>query len=378
MEERDVRAVVLPDDVEPQAQPGKKSGWDYKYRSGWAKGVAFADAKLLVCGGNGAKNFVTRFSVGSPTPELHRILQSDWPLNDELYDVAPAIDGGMYTVGYCASNTPQPAAWATRIDSRGNILWSKALAANKSNYNMFDRCHPLPDGGLLASGWYRTEDTFGPMFGFVVRFRSDGVVAWRVDLPRVSNVADIAVVGDQSLILWNSAGYNATLERRDSAGKVVWRSSLTLDGHQIGGRPLTVDVAGNVYVSYDALKSSDPISMGKLRKFNPNGAELWLRSIPQLGPDGAGNHGTISNLAFCPEGRIVGVGAGYRPGPERFSFLVEWNLEGERTSIQELPMGGLSRIDAGSEGRVAAVGASTERGVSAWVHMTSLSVIQEG
>src|SRR5207249_3372353 len=90
---------------------------------------------------------------------------------------AETRDGGYILGGHAVSSNFVTGidAWLLKLDSRGNVEWSKTYGGPKND--IFTMVEQTQDGGYVAAG---NTESIGPQAsnGWVVKLSSAGVVQW--------------------------------------------------------------------------------------------------------------------------------------------------------------------------------------------------------
>jgi hypothetical protein len=195
---------------------------------------------------------------------------------DELFDAAPALDGGAFMVG--AADSPADDAigmldaWALRLNADGETVWSRRFGGSADD--RFTRVTPLADGGAILLGETSSDDG-------QVRLHRGGVDAWVV--------------------------------RVDERGDMIWQKSL---GGAADDRLTTMVISEEMIVLAGETRSytQDLTS-------NQGGADAWVCAI-QLDTGRSIWHDSVGGK-----------------GDDRFKFLLPadsgWLLVGEWTRTDE-------------------------------------------
>ncbi|MBL8679226.1 MAG: hypothetical protein JNK05_08680 [Myxococcales bacterium] len=220
-------------------------------------------------------------------------------------DAALLADGSIIVVGESpVYGSGGDDAIATRIDARGNVLWSRSLGGASS-----DRLYAVTvadDGDVIAAG--RTS-SFGPRLwaSFVVRFSPDGVVRWQRGIAAASRnyeASSIRSLGGDRYLLTGAA-------LADSQHTAM----TTIDGT---GRVLSVNAAP-ISEGFDALRLADGTFIvagrtpsnthgsyyGDLVRVRSDGSQQW--GIHEL-QNGSEEGNVFYSIAPAHDGGVVAVG----------------------------------------------------------------------
>lgn len=237
----------------------------------------------LICekGGNAT---VTSGSPAQPADTCGATFQKTYglaPGNDEAGSLAKSADGGYLVAGYtAASGTTNYDGLIMKLDSKGNLLWSKTLGGTSNE--LFAYVVATPDGGGLAAG--QTNSTgYGTYSGdtWLVRFDASGNILWQKRYflsGNPGNVHAIISTSDGGFALAGTFPFTPGVSdwgvvKLDANGNILWQKKLG-SGNSDSGTGIVEDnhggaglvVSGVVYSGtwYDAIISKLDLATGNL------------------------------------------------------------------------------------------------------------------
>jgi hypothetical protein len=188
-----------------------------------------------------------------------------------------------------------------RLDPRGSLLWSRAIAPVR--YSASPNLAVAADGAVVVGGSFEGALVVDPAVvsggeedGFVVRLRADGTLAWVRTLagPQDDLVADVAIGPDGEVT-------------------AVGGSSSELD---LGGGPLARGVL--------------------LARFSAEGAHAWSRSW-----DGRWSYGTHGHVAATADGGVIVTSA---VGSVELDGIAVRSVDGDDPIVVGFTAGGRARF----------------------------------
>lgn len=123
--------------------------------------------------------------------------------NVEGYSVVPTSDRGYLITGsaYDASGSFLPDGFMVKLDSDGNLLWSKSTTEISNSGIYLETAVETSDGGYMAAG---DGSSGSNSFYYLIKVNSDGVLQW------TKTIAKNSLSTIYSLIKTNDNGYLAS------------------------------------------------------------------------------------------------------------------------------------------------------------------------
>jgi hypothetical protein len=204
-----------------------------------------------------------------------------------------------------------------KYDAAGNLLWAEGNTLGSNNAGATALTVDA-QGNAYITGYYRssniTFDAFslsnsagGFSDAFLVKYDPNGNVLWakkaggqKDDMPEALAVdpSGNAIISGHSLspvltigtaTLGNTGGADAFLIKYDATGNLLWATSATGPGNELG-KALSTDGGGNIYLTGSfigasmaagnlTLTSSSPNASDVfVAKYNPAGTALWANA----------------------------------------------------------------------------------------------------
>ncbi|MDD5544887.1 MAG: SBBP repeat-containing protein, partial [Acidobacteriia bacterium] len=191
------------------------------------------------------------------------------------YDSAVAVDGNgnVYVTGQSNASWGSPVraytggydAFAAKLDSSGNLIWNTFLGSSGNdvgNAVAVDRSGNVYVAGQTEASWGSPVRAYNARLdAFAAKLDSSGNLIWNTFLGSSTDDYALGVVVDgsgnvymtgESLASWGSplrafSGFDAFVAKLDSSGNLIWNTFLGSSADD-GGRAVTVDGSGNVYV----------------------------------------------------------------------------------------------------------------------------------
>ncbi len=219
----------------------------------------------------GNELWVKFFPLGSPNFSAYALIRT---LSDGGYIIA------MNAAFFSALRKPT----LLRLDSSGNILWSKAYEGY-SNTSFIRNIMETPEGNLLGIGAYSDSRIQATLFN------SLGTEIWSYAYGAQNGIGyGLAATPDNHIVIsgftdsdgsGNDSLYVATI---DEAGLVVWEQYL--EGGGYAWPRVQVNQTGEIFLSSNAV-TPDPSGDGVLeyidiRKLDADGTPIWTREIHGL------------------------------------------------------------------------------------------------
>jgi hypothetical protein len=264
--------------------------------------------------GGGLDGFVARFGADGTQVWLE---QFGTKRDDEAAAVA-ATDDGVYLAGTTHGRLSHQRldgpsdAFVMRLDPDGLERWTRMLGGAGE-----DGARSLAVGGrtlYVAGSTQGLRKTLADLDGFVAAFDQGGPAMWRYQIGQADEESFTSIVARAKGIYfagWTSGtflsdepsgGLDAVVGKLDLDGAVQWSRQFGSTADDDAAVAATVGkglyVAGS---TVGALPEGTPLgeSDGYLRKYLPNGTEVWTR---QFGTD---DYDAVYAMAADPKGVVV-------------------------------------------------------------------------
>ena len=195
-----------------------------------------ADSSILILGGSGSLTLIKMNKAGTAN-SLKYISSTDTSIHPDQFQITATSDGNYVAgFGYNPKNTA-----LIKIDSSGNILWSKAYENIKLAYSLSE----TSDHGFIMAGFHQSSIIGGVLYNnIILKTDSLGNMIWNNLIPYNANW-----IGNEfKLIQSDDEGY--LLQNRNSSIKL--------------------DSSGNVLRSFDRQSASSAYDFKKIIRINPN------------------------------------------------------------------------------------------------------------
>ena len=242
--------------------------------------------------------------------------------SDISYSVAVDSTGNPYISGYTGGSLDGPNAgyadaFLTKYDNAGNLLWSRQIGTSSpdvSNSVVVDA-----SGNAYISG-YTGGSLGGPNAGyadaFLTKYDSAGNLLWtrQFGAEYDDNGCSVAVdsMGNAYISGYTDSFYgsfipedeneyrDAFLIKYDIAGNQLWSRRIGTDGFFDYGLSVTIDFAGNAYISgrsgVNSTLAEEGYADAFLIKYDSEGNQLWSQKFDM------GNYDSSQSVAVDPAG----------------------------------------------------------------------------
>lgn len=235
-----------------------------------------------------------------PVIEWERTYDSPGGGSEAAYAVAVDPASGSYVVVGTDDrwDLSQATNWLIRkYDSGGNLLWSQG-------YNGSGNTSDVPEAVAIDAGG---NIFVGGKFGassMLQKYSAAGTLVWTRTAYASNDAAyrGIATDGAGNVIATNYE----TVVKYASDGSPIWsRSSLGINGVYLSPPSVAVDAGGNIVVVVTEGGAGGQGFNWLIRKFDPNGNELWSKSY---NTPLSGSLDDVSDVAVDGSGNIFVVG----------------------------------------------------------------------
>ena len=202
--------------------------------------------------------------------------------NDYIYSIQQTSDGGYIIGGGTASfGAGNDDALIVKLDSSGNISWSKTIGG--TNYDYIYSIQQTSDGGYIIGGSTRSFGA-GNYDALIVKLDSSGNISWSKTIGGGSNeeaysiqqTSDGGYIVGGFTISFGAGLSDALIVKLNSLGSISWSKTIgggnydaifsiqqTSDGGYIAGGPTASFGAGSYDFLITKLDSSGNISWSK-------------------------------------------------------------------------------------------------------------------
>ena len=159
----------------------------------------------------------------------------------------PTFDGGTIICGYKEENSaPYTKVFVAKLDSNGNLEWSKYyVAGNDANFG--HSIHQVSDSGYIVSGFM--ENLLFDPGTFIMKLNSAGEIIWSKEL--YDNVyqfacnADFIITNDGLVFYSDYAPF--FLIKTDLDGNIIWSKNI----ENLGGNLSLYDSPNRIHSTHD-------------------------------------------------------------------------------------------------------------------------------
>jgi len=299
-------------------------------------------------------------------------------VGDEGRGIAVDRNGNVYVTGYETVTGEGRNIWVRKYTSGGGEVWTKTYNGPAPAPGGNDEGHGIAvdgSGNVYVSGC--EYDTSGKQNIWVRKYTSGGDEVWTTTYNGIFNGSDegygIAVDGSGNIYVTGFQEVSGTLEiwvrKYDSDGNEVWTRTQGGPPAERSGSGIAVDGSGNVYVSgadYDAVKGYSIW----VRKYDSEGEGIWTRTYDSPGEGEDGGYG----IAVDGSGNVYVTGYETVTGEEKNIWVRKYNPNGDeiwtRThngSLSDDDEGHGIAVDGSGNVCVAGVDWDAVKGWSIWV-----------
>jgi hypothetical protein len=199
-------------------------------------------------------------------------------LEDSSYSISADSLGNVFVAGLTrgdmhGTNQGFADAFVSKLDSAGNVAWSRQLGANSWDFGYAVAADGLGNaylGGATESD-LSGEGLAGPHSALLAKYDGNGTMEWIRQLGGGGGSTEafsIAIDADHGAYITGNTdnlpgstptGGNSFLAQYDAAGALLWAKEL---GHD-GGKALSIGGDGDLYVSGGTYKDLDGFNAGR-------------------------------------------------------------------------------------------------------------------
>ena len=215
--------------------------------------------------------------------------------SDQLHDAAVVPSGGYILVGETQSgisgNKTSGSAgrgdlWVVRIDDFGSLVWERNFGG--ADFESGQRVLNAPDGGFFIAGqvsYTVTSGSGGPSDYQVWKIDANGNLQWTKIYggSRTEHLTDLKATSDGNYLISGESDSppDGTKTYFQLGGTDIWIVKIAPDGTQIWDKDFGSsidDTRGRLTLLADGnmLIVDNSVGMGRLRKIDLNGQEIWL------------------------------------------------------------------------------------------------------
>ncbi|MBK6929806.1 MAG: hypothetical protein IPH12_02720 [Saprospirales bacterium] len=253
------------------------------------------------------------FAICDPSGNIliaYRITTTAGSLTDAFYDITSTSDGGYLAAGaFSPDDNTKWAACFIKMDAAGTVQWSRGW--NNPGTDFVTSIRELPDGGYIASGFGTSYGLGGPHDGTAYRIDSNGDLLWTkaYGTPTEGGFSEVAIAADGGFLftagLWGFGSGNypeGGIVRTDANGNLIWtklyRPSNNLDWHAEG----IVNTADGNFVIIGQNRPNTTDTKAYILKINDSGEIIWTRQYGGPGRE------TLSDLRALTSGGFLCTG----------------------------------------------------------------------
>lgn len=247
----------------------------------------------------------------------------DWKKNlggnsgDYLHDVIRTIDGGLLAVGTTYSNNGQVSgnhgstdAWAIKLDTNGNLEWSKCFGGSLDE--AFNQVVELQDGNFAIIGV--TTSTNGDITNpkgqrdiWVVKINTLGGLIWQKNIggSGFDSGSSIIETDEENLIIAGSSnssdgdtalagngGFDFWVVKTNALGSIIWEKKIGTPFNEGASEMMKTDDNGCIVIGTVNSNSGFPnANFGQtdvgLIKLKQDGSILWTTAVGEYSHDEA-------------------------------------------------------------------------------------------
>jgi len=188
------------------------------------------------------------------------------------------------------------------FDQQGSQLWTWQM---NMNYSYAGGTFADAQNNVYVTGLNASTQTGA----FLAKLNSAGTEVWRKSIGATLQDEGFNVVGDSQGNLYvaggtfgaiggaNAGSRDVFLSKFNSSGTLQWSRQFGTSQNDVAYGGVKMDASGNLYISggiySDASPPNNDPSYGFLRKFDPDGNQLWARQfagdVRDMAVDSAGN-----------------------------------------------------------------------------------------
>lgn len=195
--------------------------------------------------------------------------------------VQQSPDGGYIMAGFIQNNnTLKVQVYVVKMDSSGNLTWSRHLGSSVATSNSANDVEATSDGGFVVSGSSRKMSN--DYDGFLFKTDGSGTVIWGKHFGGISHdlIHSMSATSDGGFILGGYSGsfgltnYDMYLIKTDLSGNVLWSKTYGDGDSNIGIAVKQTSDSGYILIGYTQSSSSGSRDIMVI-KTDSLGNHLW-------------------------------------------------------------------------------------------------------
>jgi len=246
--------------------------------------------------------------------------------SDFINSIQQTSDGGYIAVGRTSSFGFDYDAFIVKLDSSGNISWSKTIGG--TNYDVAYSVQQTSDGGYIVIGDITSFETLKSNI-LIVKLDSSGNILWSKEIEGKDSysVSYIKQTSDGGYIIsggisrFDTGELNVLIVKLDSSGNISWSKTI---GGENDDYALSVQqtsdggyIFGGWTQSFDARKRDAFIV-----KLDSSGNISWSKTI------GVINYNNIKSIQQTLDGGYIALGSTSFDEAKRDAFIVKLDSSG--------------------------------------------------
>jgi len=228
--------------------------------------------------------------------------------------IAVDPDNNVLVAGYVINDLENPDIFVRKYDPDGTELWTQIVDGDAAGD---DRAYGIAsdaDGNVWVVGDNYVADNDLDMW--IAKFDGAGTLLWSFLVPgpfsETDTALDVAVDegGNGAVVGFSRAAmndYDIWVGRYDPDGNELWTDLVPGAGVDDRAMGVTIDADGNIVAIGYVMGQGGKTDVW-LRKYDPDGTEIWTQLWDSLG--GGNDHG--HDVAASPDGFLAVTG--YTPG----------------------------------------------------------------
>jgi hypothetical protein len=147
---------------------------------------------------------------------------------DQASSIQQTLDGGYIVAGWTSFGGGNCDAWILKLDSDGNIQWQKTYDGGLNFWDEVLSIKQTTDGGFIAAGWTWASPAEGYYKAWVFKLDSDGNIQWSKTYHAgfaggEDHAFSIQQTSDSGYIVACDASPGAWILKLDPEGNIQWQ-----------------------------------------------------------------------------------------------------------------------------------------------------------
>ena len=216
-----------------------------------------------------------------------------YPDDDVIKSVRQTSDGGYIATGYFENeNSWSLVSWVIKTDELGDIVWSKTYKKNNSTDTWAEDVIETDDGGFILTGNQKNDGN--KAHAMLRKYSADGEVVWHKTYTRSAYNEGLSLIetSDNSIVFVGFSGtshgdYKHFIVKTDGEGNSLFKKRFGTNTQQ--SLNSVVDAPDGGYVATGYCNNYNDLY---IVKFDTEGTMLWEHCVPANGDDFYGwDHG---------------------------------------------------------------------------------------